>query len=156
MIKSERFMELGGNRFYRTWEQYYIVLGEELTMSSFTSPLVVKHLNGKNWEVVRAFTYHIGDRYATEKITVPVGFLTDFASIPKSVWSLIGHPTGRYGKAAVVHDYVYRTSCLKYTRKQADQIFLEGMKVLEVGYLKRYSIYWAVRSFGWTSFKRRK
>jgi Protein of unknown function (DUF1353) len=39
-------------------------------------------------------------------IVVPAGFVTDFASTPRALWSVIP-PTGRYQLAAVVHDFLY-------------------------------------------------
>lgn len=39
-------------------------------------------------------------------IIVPAGFVTDFASTPRALWSVLP-PTGRYQLAAVVHDFLY-------------------------------------------------
>jgi hypothetical protein len=39
-------------------------------------------------------------------VTVPVGFVTDFASIPRAFWSLL-RPDGIYAYAAVIHDWLY-------------------------------------------------
>jgi len=51
---------------------------------------------------------------------VPAGFVTDFASTPRALWSVIP-PTGRYQLAAVVHDFLYwDQGC---TREQADTVF---------------------------------
>lgn len=111
-------------------------------MSSFTKPLIVTPLNGKNWELVELFEYYI-DEPDGEKIEVPKGFITDFASIPKMFWSLVGSPWGKYGKAAVIHDYGYFKTL--YTRKKMDRIFYDGMKVLGVPYWKRKTMYFAVR-----------
>ena len=128
---------------------------KEIKMSSFTSPLVVKHLDGEKWEVMRKFTYHVGNKTSKEMITVPVGFITDFASIPRTCWSLIGSPTGKYGKAAVLHDYLYRRLQRKYSRKQSDDIFLEAMKISKVGMIRRYTIYYSVRLFGFASWRKK-
>lgn len=52
-------------------------------------------------------------------IVVPAGFVTDFASTPRALWSVIP-PSGRYQLAAVVHDFLYwDQGC---TREQADAI----------------------------------
>ena len=118
-------------------------------MSSFTSPLIVKHINGKDWEVMQEFTYKVFN--STVMITVPVGYITDFASIPKIVWPIIGHPAGRHGKAAVIHDYLYSTR--RFSRKRSDRIFLEAMKVLKIGTIKRKMMYYAVRLFGRPAWK---
>lgn len=121
-------------------------------MSSFTTPLVVKHLDGVRWKVVHSFVYHVGTEDSEEKIIVPGEFITDFASIPRIFWTLIGHPTGKYGKAAVIHDYCYYERI--YSRKKSDLIFEEGMAVLKVPFWKRKTMYFAVRSFGWIPWNR--
>ena len=114
-------------------------------MSSFTSPLDVRHLDGRRWEVLQPFTYYLDEEEGV--IMVPKGFVTDFASIPRLFWSIIGHPTGRYGKAAVIHDYTYYTAM--YVKWKCDLIFLQAMKVLKVWAFKRWLMYQAVRRFGW-------
>jgi hypothetical protein len=110
-------------------------------MSAFTNPLIVKHIDGRNWELIEPFTYHVGE----ERTTVPQGFITDFASIPRIFWNILA-PTGKHGKAAVIHDWLYRThSC---SRKKADNIFYEAMRVIGVSWWKRALMYRAVRWFG--------
>jgi len=122
--------------------------------SSFTTPLIVKVLDSYEFEVYRPFTYHIGTKYSKTTITVPRHFITDFASVPKCLWSIVP-PYGKYTKAAVLHDYLYKyhgyvsgEQIISYTRKECDDIFLEAMTVLGVGKIKRGIIYNAVRWFG--------
>lgn len=80
------------------------------------------------------------------KITVPAGFKTDLASIPRFFWRVLP-PVGRYDKAAVVHDYLYQFNGV--TRKQADDVLLEGMRVLGVPGWQCNVIYAGVRVGGW-------
>ena len=120
-------------------------------MSSFTKPLIVKYLDGHWWELVEGFEYWTPDY----TIKVPQGFITDFASIPMIFWSIVGSPTGKYGKAAVIHDYLYVTQT--FSRRKADKILLEAMKVLKVRWWKRRVTWFAVRLFGrkaWNSHKK--
>ena len=121
-------------------------------MSSFTEPLVVKHLDGSRWELMEKFIYFIGAEDSDEFVRVPKGFITDFASIPRLFWTLIGPPTGRYGKSAVIHDFLYDTQPV--TRKKADLIFYEAMQVLKVPFYKRWLMYHAVRTFAWMPWNR--
>lgn len=115
-------------------------------MSSFTSELVAIPLpDGRRWRLAKGFTYHVGSKYSRDIIRVPAGFITDFASVPRIFWSLISS-WGKHGKAAVVHDWLYRSGMR--SRKKADEIFLEGMLVLGVNKIKAYIMYWAVRLFG--------
>ena len=123
-------------------------------MSSFTTPLRVEAFSDTRWKLVEEFEYLIGDLDSGKVITVPVGFVTDFASIPRILWSILP-PWGRYGKATVVHDYLYSkdgvymdgTQAMKVTHKQADAIFLEAMTVLNVGKFVRTAMYLALRIY---------
>ena len=125
-------------------------------MSAFTTELKVIHVDGKFWDVLAPFEYRVGSEDSAEVVRVDAHFITDFASIPRFAWSIIGHPTGRYGKAAVVHDWLYTHPAdglvarpvQPRSRKRCDQIFLEGMKVLGVGWWKRSTMYLAVRVGG--------
>lgn len=48
----------------------------------------------------------INDRlYASSGVLVPIGYVTDGASIPRACWRVIGHPfEGQYIRPALVHD----------------------------------------------------
>ena len=121
-------------------------------MSSFTAPLVVEPLeDGKNWRLVEEFEFYFDDRDGRKAIKIPAGFVTDFASVPRVFWNILP-PWGKYGKAAVVHDFCYRTGCV--SRKKCDWIFLEGMRVLGVPKWKRLIMWAAVRLFGWSAYVR--
>jgi len=121
-------------------------------MSSFTTPLVVSPLpDGRHWKLVFQFCYDVGNKDSGDRITVPVGFITDFASSPPPIWWLIP-PWGKYGKAAVIHDYLYQLGIR--TRKEADDIFRESMLVLGVAPWRVSLMYWGVRIFGWLAWHR--
>ena len=86
------------------------------------------------------------------KITVKAGFDFDGASIPQALWSVYGNPlSGKFRIAALVHDVLYASE--KLPRELADAIFLDLMKQHEVGYVKRQTMYYAVRSAGWYVWK---
>ncbi len=122
-------------------------------MSQFTTPLIVEPISEKNWILREPFEYHVGSYPSKNVIEVPIDFVTDFASIPRIFWSILP-PTGTYGKAAVIHDYCYRTAC--FSKWLSDEIFLEGMVVLDVSLWKRIVIYYAVRWFGWWAWRKRR
>ena len=115
-------------------------------MSRFTEALVVTPLpDGKTWIILCEFGYEIGEEGSGNVINVPMGTYTDFASIPRPLWAFIPK-WGKYGNAAVIHDWLYWDQ--PGSRKEADDIFLQGMDVLEVPKWKRRLIYYAVRWFG--------
>lgn len=53
------------------------------------------------WIVKKQFTF----QYKNITITVPKGYLTDGATVPRLFWSFIP-PWGKYGQACVVHDFL--------------------------------------------------
>jgi hypothetical protein len=114
-------------------------------MSSFQSPLLLEYLDGRQFKLVAGFVY-VTELLRDGAVYVPAGFSTDFASIPRGLWNVLP-PTGRYGKAAVVHDFLYR--CSDVDRATCDKVFLEAMQVLGVGWFTRRAMYLAVRAFGW-------
>ena len=111
-------------------------------MSVKFSTLSVDVLNdGRTYRVNRPFIVEMPGR----KFIVPAGFETDFASVPRGLWNIFP-PFGRYSKAAVLHDYLYRCSSME--RKTCDKIFLDCMEALGVPWRKRKAMYYGVRMFG--------
>src|SRR5262245_14892327 len=102
---------------------------------SFHTPLELEYQDGTNYKLLSPFQYDASGF----TVSVPAGFVTDFASIPRPLWWLLP-PTGKYGKAAVVHDYMYRTHDA-YSKEIADATFLEAMGALGVNWLVRYTMY---------------
>jgi hypothetical protein len=118
----------------------------------FLSELEVELLNDdKNdgrgsWKLTAPFIYR-SDIAGT--ITVPTGFITDFASVPRvplAFW-LTGDTAH---DAAVIHDYLYSTGMFK--REIADAVLLEAMAASGIPIWRRYAMYFAVRVFGGAHF----
>jgi hypothetical protein len=93
------------------------------------SPAVRAFGDNRFWITVEDMVYVIGS--TQDRIVVPKGFVTDFASIPQGLWSLGLGPQGRYSRAAVVHDYLYWSQGC--TRAQADRLMVIAMKESRVG-----------------------
>lgn len=93
---------------------------------------------------------YTGDQFT---VTVPAGFRTDFASVPRIFWSIIA-PYGAHGRASIVHDFMYATGGLggKHSRSDCDQIFLQAMRDSGVTPLRRGAMWLAVRIAGWLFF----
>lgn len=135
----------------------------------FPYDLEVQPFWGEDWEyrkLVKPFVYKMSD--ISRSITVPAGFITDFASVPRPLWAVLP-PWGNYGPAAVIHDFLYSVKrqeyvpdpdepdkTVKITRKIADRIFLRAMKDCGVNIFRRQVIYRAVRAFGWFCFGKRE
>jgi len=123
--------------------------------NTFLTPLVVEVMpSGRQFMLHYDFTYLWKRKYID--IQIPSGFETDFASIPK-IFRIIIPKLGKYNKAAVIHDAIYRDyiTGYKFARAEADLIFLDGMKDMGVAKWKRYVMYWAVRIFGGFAWRKR-
>ena len=86
------------------------------------------------------------------RVTVKKGFDFDGASIPKWLWSIYGSPlNGNYVVASLIHDGLYASQ--KVSKSVSDKIFLDIMKQSNVRYIKRTSMYLAVKMFGGKDWK---
>lgn len=79
------------------------------------------------------------------QLTIPKGYVTDFATVPRIFWSIVP-PIGKHNPAALVHDYLYDNRL--GTRLQADHIFLNVMLHYGVPKITAYIMYYAVRIGG--------
>lgn len=107
------------------------------------------------YELVEPLTYRLpvnGNPDGGISVTVPVGYQTNFASTPRWLWPLFP-PTGWYSRAAIVHDYLYSNSA-GCSRFLADAIFRDLMRELGTPWYKRIPMYYAVRFFGWSGWKK--
>ena len=110
----------------------------------------------------------------TETITVPTGFVTDLASVPRALWWLIA--PFDVARAAIIHDLLYKVirqyrwehqkgikntedeALVKAAKIAADKVFLLGMRDADPkvpGY-KIYLSWKAVDLFGNGSIKPNK
>lgn len=129
--------------------------------SPFKSPLHVRVLapselltKRQSYELTAPFTYTsaiLGD------LTVPAGFHTDFASIPRIAWRYIDPEDPAILFASVIHDYLYSLKGVlptsqEYTRKQADEVLVEAMAACGARWDQRKIVYAAVRVGGGTNW----
>jgi hypothetical protein len=108
------------------------------------APLVRAFGDNKFWIVAEDMSYVIGS--TKERIVVPMGFVTDFASIPQALWSLGLSPHGQYSRAAIIHDYLYWSQGC--TRAQSDRLLLIAMKESNVGGFDEFAVYQGVDKGG--------
>jgi len=95
----------------------------------------------KTYKLIESFTQIINKK----RITVPKGYKTDLASVPRLLWVIIP-PFGRYSQAAVIHDYLYANS--GYSKKECDLIFYKLMIKYGTYKWKAKLMYLAVSLFG--------
>jgi hypothetical protein len=113
-------------------------------MSTFKTPLDLRHIGERQFELTRPLIYEDSRGVLWE---VPAWFKTDLASVPRAAWYLFP-PSGDYAAAAVLHDYLtIMAPQFKLQQKVVDTLFLEAMKASGTSVLRRYPIYWSVRTF---------
>lgn len=78
-------------------------------------------------------------------VSVPKGFVTDFASIPRILWSILP-PDGDYTYPSIIHDYLYWTQ--NTSRAIADEVFKSAMIDFKISSSEINSIYSGVRAGG--------
>jgi Protein of unknown function (DUF1353) len=108
------------------------------------SPAVRAFGDNKFWITVEDMIYTIGK--TQDRIVVPKGFVTDFASIPQALWSLGLTPHGQYSRAAVIHDYLYWSQ--RCTRAQSDRLMVIAMKESSVRSFDEFLVYQGVELGG--------
>lgn len=120
--------------------------GRGTMKSKFLSKLDVELISdtADKWRLKAPLVYY--SAFLKQTVTVPEGYITDFASVPRLplAYALAGN-TARL--AAVVHDYLYE--CGDVDRGDADEVFLEAMKVTGLSWWRRYPMHFAVELFGW-------
>ena len=87
-------------------------------------------------------------------VTVPSGFSSDGASVPRFFWRLVFPPGDHKAlKAAFVHDFLYRTHPEGWTKAAADNLFLILLLMNGIPKFSAYLAYWGVRLFGAAAWK---
>ncbi|HEY7761672.1 MAG TPA: DUF1353 domain-containing protein [Actinomycetota bacterium] len=106
------------------------------------STVDVQQIDDREWRLLSELRYE-GN---TQAFIVPVGTTTDFASVPRAfVWFLPRY--GRYTKAAILHDHLWRVAVPagELSLPDADGLFRRAMRELEVPFLRRWLMWAAVR-----------
>jgi hypothetical protein len=115
--------------------------GSEVAVKEAPDPQRPDLQDPKDWEVLKEIVYHA----RSQDFVVEEGMRTDFASVPRAfVWFLPRY--GRYTKAAILHDHLWREEVPHaISRIEADGIFRQAMRQLEVPFLRRWIMWGAVR-----------
>lgn len=118
-------------------------------MSRFLDPLNVAEISDSVFSVIdHPFRYQ--SNVANQLITVPIGFYTDFASVPRWVpimYALLGDTAH---EPAVIHDWLYYSAIT--TKDIADKVLLEAMKCWGMPLWRAYPIYWGVHIGGFVAW----
>jgi len=111
----------------------------------YLTPLVpqfVYHppIEGRCWQLVQPFVFKVDGH----QFTVPAGFWTDFASVPRPIWPVISPYD--LGVGPVPHDFGYFTG--HANQAYWDLVLLACMEHDGISKFKRNAAYRAVQWFG--------
>ena len=84
------------------------------------------------------------------QIMVKEGFDFNFASIPTIITNLLPKNGQEYDRAACLHDALYASQWLQ--KKECDKLFYASMLADGVNKAKAWSMYQAVRIFGYLAY----
>jgi hypothetical protein len=83
--------------------------------------------------------------YKGATYTIPLGFISDFATVPDALWGILG-PRGRYSVAAVCHDYFYWSGVVD--KATADDALFDLSQSFGASWVNREELYEGVRLGG--------
>ena len=110
----------------------------------FLTDCVLKVIAGDTWLLVEPLVYQ---HKTYGELTVPAGFKTDLASIPRFFHRIVNPCSVGTRRPAVVHDYLY-TGKTNLTRIEADKVLYDALRECGVNLLVARGMYYAVRAFG--------
>lgn len=122
-------------------------------MAKFLDPLCVTEIDDSVFSIdCHPFRYQSD---LARLITVPVGFYTDFASVPRLgiVYAMLGD---RAHEPAVIHDWLYYSAMT--TKEVADLVLMEAMGVIGLPWYQKWPIYLGVKWGGfhaWNDHRRK-
>lgn len=125
-------------------------------MSKFLTSLQVEQIedNGEDgrgtWRLLSPLVYQ--SDVAGITLTVPAGFVTDFASIPRIplIFDWLGD---RGNLAATLHDWLYTKPHPLPSRDMADEVLHEALVAQGIGLLEAESIYLGARLGGENNYE---
>jgi len=113
--------------------------------ASFVTKLIMEPLDNKTWQLRAPFVYN-SKKFGY--ISVPKFFVTDLNSIPRLAWMV--SPPSHFPRAAVLHDYYYRTKAV--SRSTADALYREALELEGANVARRWFRWLGIRAFGWMKY----
>jgi hypothetical protein len=115
-------------------------------MSNFTEPLVVTPTaTGTKWMTQRDLSFEIGLKGSGLIVKVPSGTKTDFATMPRVLWTIMPPHDARFAAAFVLHDHLCRW--VGFSRVVADAILYDALRVLGASLFRAWAVYAAVSAW---------
>jgi hypothetical protein len=99
--------------------------------------------NGRRFTLTQPFSFVDGDL----RIDVPPGFVTDFNSVPRLLWTWF--PPWECPEAGVVHDYGYNANPGNRDRGEWDALHRRIMEIKGERKSRRLAVWLGIRAGGW-------
>jgi hypothetical protein len=108
--------------------------------------IVVEFIPAKNWWSQAKWKLHESFVSSNDEVVVPIGFISDGASIP-IMFRRWFSPTGKYFGAAIIHDFV-----LASTRdwREANRQFANELSALGIGVIRKTALISTVKLYYFT------
>jgi len=113
-------------------------------------PLKTVRLSNQLWELIDDFVVKLDGK----EITVPDGFVTNGASVPRIFWNICAPISGAFGEAAVVHDWGYSKRSNFNNKEDVDKILFDIGMENGASYFRALLVYLAVKIFGHKYWKK--
>ncbi|PYC03732.1 hypothetical protein DMX09_16455 [Pseudomonas protegens] len=127
----------------------WIIKRKQEALHAVVSPLHLGRFADRYYYLTQEIGWKPNPGQTPPPVQVSVGFVTDFASIPRAFW--VALPTdGDYAYPAVIHDYLYWEQTT--SREEADLILKYAMQDFGISTAKIMTIYGAVRAAGWAAW----
>lgn len=116
----------------------------------YLTQLAVADLDDTNWQLTEPFQASIDGKL----LTVPAGFKTDFASVPRIgvIYAALGNKAHR---AAVLHDWLYTVGGTDSDRAYADNVLRAGCIADGMNQVEAWDMWAAVRACGASHWNRK-
>ncbi|MDM5060945.1 DUF1353 domain-containing protein [Aeromonas rivipollensis] len=127
----------------------WIIKRNQEVLHAVVNPLLLGRFADRYYFLTKEINWKPNPGQTPSSVQVPVGFVTDFASIPRAFW--VALPTdGEYAYAAVIHDYLYWEQTT--SREEADLVLKYAMQDFGISTVKITTIYGTVRAAGWAAW----
>lgn len=105
---------------------------------------------------VYPFVFHVNDKQSdiNETIVVPAGYVFDWSSIPRPLWSFFPPNYSEARRGAAAHDYIYSHLYWHYDKSFADRLLVNFMKKEGSNRITANLFYFAVGFGGRGGWKR--
>lgn len=120
----------------------------------FLTPLRIQRLENGEWILIDHLIYESDNEMFKGTLIAVAGFQTNFASIPRPLWSIFPK-MGKWDMAAVMHDAAYGHSLytpdgqrVNLIKKYADRLFYDAMRECGVNIINARIMYTMVKVFG--------